>query len=289
MVSVGSSWVVHKDFRAHTKRLAAAYFGQKNVDLLMATTAFAPSVRYYQKYSASSMPQTSFSRVLFRVIDEAGFTRSALKKKGVPRVLALPAGPALSFVLGAVNMVRSRRPGRRQRGIEPEAIGLDRVGEEFDELWQRKASEEDRLWAYRKAEDIRWHFKFSAGSNSVTIIGCRRGGRLEGYLVLKREDAPEIGLKRSKIVDLFVAGNDPEVIDALLAAAYESAKEWGSHVLELVGLPPEIRAMARRYHPFTRRYPNFPFYYKAGSPELESALQKEDSWYPTNYDGDSSL
>jgi hypothetical protein len=38
-------------------------------------------------------------------------------------------------------------------------------------------------------------------------------------------------LKRLKIIDLFVAGNDVAVIDNLLAAAFEAARADGCHAL----------------------------------------------------------
>jgi len=121
------------------------------------------------------------------------------------------------------------------------------------------------------------------------MLCARRGGQLDGYLIMIQEETLEIGLIRAKIADMFVVSNDAEVIDALLAVAYESAREKRCHILELVGFPREIRALASVYRPFSRKFPNFPFFYKALSAELSSALQSENSWYPTLFDGDSSF
>jgi len=112
---------------------------------------------------------------------------------------------------------------------------------------------------------------------------------LEGYLILSREDEPGIGLKRSRIIDLFVANDDAETIDALLDAAYESSREQGCHVLESAGLPPDIGNLLFRRRPFTRTFPNYPYFHKPLAPELERRLAPEAAWYLTMYDGDSSL
>lgn len=110
-----------------------------------------------------------------------------------------------------------------------------------------------------------------------------------GYLVLVRERAGSVGLIRAKILDLFVLDDDAEAIDVLFSAARDLAVERKCHVLKVIGLPEKIRMHLRRYRPFVRRFPAFPFFYKAMSPDLASKLADPASWYATLYDGDGSL
>jgi hypothetical protein len=79
------------------------------------------------------------------------------------------------------------------------------------------------------------------------------------------------------------------VIEALLAAAADRARERGAHVLELVGFPDAIRAIAQRSRPFARSFPVWPYNYKTATRELGAELLPGRAWYPTLYDGDASL
>lgn len=287
-VAVASSWAIEKPYRTHVNDLAAAYFAQADYDLFTGTTANRAVGRIFSQFSATPMPQRDYDCVLFWVLDTRRFLQAVLRKKHVRRALVAPGAFALSPLLFGAQAFQ-KRLGHIRIGLETDTIPLRAVGDEFDELWQRKLSEGRRLYAYRTAADIRWYYERSAERNTATVIGCRRRGRLDGYLVVMREETPASGLVRAKIADLFVASNDAEVIAALLGAAHQTARQQGCHILEWIGFPREIRMQARRFRPFSRMFPTFPYYYKATALELDAALKDDESWYPTLYDGDSSL
>ena len=289
LVCVGTSWAVERAFLTRTRSLCAAYFDQPDADLLLCTTASPSAGRFLMKFSAVPMPQASYQRVLYWVADGNGFLRSALRKKDVGPPLAAAAALGLSPALGAALTLTRRRPGRLRARLEPDVIALSEVDAEFDDLWQRKLGEDRRLFASRTAADLRWHFEPGAEAGTVAVIRCRRGHRLEGYVVVIRSESPDIGLVRARVADLLVADDDGSVVDALLAAGYQWAREHGCHVLELMGLPSSIRSVAERSRPFSRMLPTYPFFYKAPSAELQGALEGEDAWYPSIYDGDTCL
>jgi hypothetical protein len=139
------------------------------------------------------------------------------------------------------------------------------------------------------AEDLRWHFKPGAQVGTTVVIGARRRGRLDGYLALMRTETPNIDLVRARIADLLVAADDAHVVDALLAEAYRWGAERGCHLLELIGLPAAIRRGAEKSRPFSRPLPTQPFVYKALNADVQAALRSEAAWYPSMYDGDTSL
>ena len=62
----------------------------------------------------------------------------------------------------------------------------------------------------------------------------------------------------------------------------------GSHVLEVLGFPPTVRAVLANNHPRQRRLPHWPFFYKVVNGELAKRLRPED-WYVCGLDGDTSL
>ncbi len=290
LVADASQWGVEKPYRGRTGDLATAYFAQREVDLFLVTTGIRSTGRIFDRFSASPMPVRAYDRVLFWVLDAARFLHAALRKKAVRPVLARAGSLALAPLLAAVNAVPGRRLGRRRAGLEPEVIPLSAVGDAFDDLWRRKIAEgRRRLLAYRMAEDLRWHFGPGDALGTVDVVQCRRGGRLDGYLILQHEAPPSLGMARARIVDMLVAGDDEAVIDALVAAADGLARDRGAHVLELVGFPAAIRARAERSRPFGRMFPTSPFHYKPASPGLAADLREASAWYPTLYDGDSSL
>lgn len=289
LVCVGTSWAIDKAYLIRARSMCASYFDQPDADLLLCTTASPSAGRLLRKFSAVPMPQASYQQVLYWVADSDGFLRSALRKKDIRSPLAQAAAGALSPVVGAACTLTRRRPGRLRARLEPEVIALQAVDDDFDALWQRKLREAPRLYASRTADDLRWHFEPGAEAGTVGVIGCRRGGRLDGYLVVMRSETRDIGLVRARVADLLVAGDDDLVIDALLAAAYQWARDHHCHVLELMGLPLSVRSVAERSRPFSRTLPTYPFFYKAPTPELQAALQPEDAWYPSVYDGDTCL
>jgi hypothetical protein len=289
LVCVGTSWAVENSFRTWVRALCAAYIEQPEVDLLLCTTASPAAGRFLVRFSAAPMPQTTYGQVLYWVMDGDGFLRSALRKKDVRGPVASAVGLALSPALRLALTLTRRRPGRLRAGLQPEAIPLAEVGDAFDSLWQRKLTEGRRLYAYREAEDLRWHFEPLAEAGTLGLLGCRRGKRLDGYIVLIRSENPDIGLVRARVADLLVAQDDPSVVEALLASAYEWGLDHGCHVLEVMGLPPPIRSTAERSRPFCRTLPTYPFFYKAPTAQLRTALDREDAWYPTVYDGDTCL
>jgi len=289
IVSDASLWGVDENYRTEAPRLADAYFGQTNVDLLMVTTAIKPTRRIFERHGASMVAQPDLDQVLFWVIDGGGFVRAGLRKKGHGGMASFFGGILGGMVLNARLRLFGRRPFAALDGIT--IIRPDEIDAGFDDLWQRKCGEYPaRVLANRSAAALKWHFSVGRYSEKARVI-CLRGPdkRLLGYAAVVREDAPDIGLKRLKIADLFVAGDDGAMVTALLAAAYEYGMAQRCHVLELVGLPETLRQCALSHKPLDRQLPTFPFFYKVINPKLEAPLAEAGGWYLSPYDGDSTL
>ncbi len=287
-VSSARAWAVDKDHRAETPRLCQAFFGQDNTDLVLISSANAPAGKRCLEFGGAEMPQPGYGQILYWVIDASGFLRAGLKKKGHAGAASWVGGVFGAVALNAQMRLMGRRPFAPLGGIVP--ITVDEIDDTFDELWARKLKEyPGRLLACRNAETLRWYFGLSQTSPETRILCCRRGGRLDGYAVLVREDAPDIGLKRLKIADLFVAGDDQATVNALLAAAYEYGLARRCHVLEVIGLPATLRGIALSHKPFDRPMAVFPFYFKALNPDLAGPLADGDGWYVTAFDGDTAL
>jgi len=288
IVSSARAWAVDKDYRAHTSVLCEAFFGQQTADLVLISSASAPAGKRCVDFGASKLPQPGYGDILYWVVDAFGFLRAGLKKKGRGGMTAFFGGLLASVALNAQMRIMGRRPYAGLSNITP--ITVNGIGSEFDGLWQQKLKENpDRLLAARDAETLKWYFGLSQNAADTRILCARRDGKLEGYAVLVREDAPLIGLKRLKIADVFVAGDDPDTLNALLAAAYEYAMAKRCHVLELIGLAAPLRGLALDHKPYSRSMATFPFYFKALRDDLKVPLETGDGWTVTAYDGDTAL
>ncbi len=281
-----SQWGVAKDYRGQTARLAEAYFSQAHVDLLLVTTGIKPTGRLFEKYGAHRIPQPDYDQVLYWPVDSGGFLSATLRKKNVPSALASMIG-AIGGMFGQMAMAISRR---RPKGAEQAVavIGVGDIDESFDDLWLAKQGEVAKLLACRSADSLRWHFGNQGMAERCQILVYRQDG-LRGYAVVAREDATNIGLKRLKIVDLLIADDNLQVLDALLAKAYAVARADGCHVLEVIGLPAPLRARVLHHRPLRRSMAAWPLYYKSCDDVLRLELDREDAWYVTAYDGDTCL
>jgi len=288
IASDASLWGVEKDYRVDTERLSNAYFNQENADLLMVTTAIKPTARIFERYGAARLPQPDFDQILYWIIDGQGFVRAGLQKKGYSAVASWVGGGLGGVVLNARMRLFGRRPFALLNDIN--IITVNEIDDAFDSLWRQKVKEyPNRLLAVRDAATLRWHFSAGRFSDQTRVVCCHRSGHLAGYAVLIRDDVPTIGLKRLKLADLFVAGDDPAIIGALLTAAFEYGLAKRCHVLEAVGLPQHLRGHLLVHKPLIRPMATYPFYFKALNPELTKALENGESWYATAFDGDITL
>ena len=255
VAAAASGFAVDPAYRGYGLLLASAFYKQKNVDILLNTSANEVAAMVCQRFKAAPLPQPDYDKILFWVLRPRPFVAAALRKAGFNSTFA-----CLSSVLPAVFLrtyiaVRGRRPlPRKSNPHTPLNISLidsSEVGSEFDDLWNRKINEDTRFLNYRTPEVLRWHFS----RQSAKVVCCHRGAELIGYAVVVRDDKQNLGLARSRIADIFVEKDDPKVINRLLEGTYQYAMSVGSHVLEVMGFPPSIREVILRNGPYSRSGP----------------------------------
>lgn len=279
-------WGVSKEARTETKRLADAYFDQPGADVLLVTTTNRAAGRLFLENGYIPVPQPDYDQALYWITGAAGFLEAALRKKGIPSFLAITLAAIGGGLADGAMAVARRLPKGASHLVE--VISVGEIDDSFDDLWAIKQGEATRLLACRSTDSLRWHFGNAALAQRCQFLVYRDNG-LKGYAAVLRQDSPEIGLKRLRVVDLFIAGDDVAVMDALLCKAYALAKQTGCHVLEVIGLPAAVRRQIYRHRPFIRRMPTWPLYYKPGNDQLAGRLEQETAWYVTPYDGDTSL
>ena len=282
--------VVDPPYRGIGVSLLAAYFRQKSVDLFISTGAIEPVGKIGRRiFKCEEPPQIEYETVLFWVLRPYSFAGAVMKKLKLGPVLS-PAGSMLgSLVLGADNILHRRRPRKRSDGLAVTEIGVNEIGDDFQDLWFAKVNERPQLLAERSTETLRWHFEVPGDIGTVRVLCCSKGGRLLGYTVVRNEAPDEASLRKSVIADLLVRNDEPAVIEALLAAAHHHAKQSGSDILEVMGFPHSVRAVMAQAHPYVRKYPTRVFGYKAVDAELHKTLCDGTTWYASPYDGDLTL
>lgn len=284
-------FAVDPEYRSHSLRLVAAFFSQKNVDLLLSTSANQLAASVYQLSRAQKIPQPDYDKALFWIVNAHGFIRSFLQLKGYSKLLANTVGILLSPLIRIESFLKRRRPRRVESIFTISVIDPESVLSEFDEFWYRiMAERSDCLLAERSAKVLRWHFGHCAAKERHAKFICAWSReKLLGYIVLTHEDSPRTGLKRNRVSDLLVENDEPDVIDALLNESIKQTKIENRDILELTGFPDKIRQHFRKGNAYMRKLPSWLFWYKVVTPELMDKLKCENTWYGSSYDGDASL
>jgi hypothetical protein len=285
-----SGLVVEPAYRSVSLTLVAASYRQKSVDLYLTTTAIEETGRIARAFKSDPLPQADYETMLFWVLQPYPFSQALMKKLKTGPSVAYIGGVLTSLAVGASNIVHRRWPRGSSTSLEVKEIGVNQIGADFETLWRDKLKEAPRLLADRSPAALRWHFEMPGDEGKACVLCCRKAGKLVGYAVI-RDEPPNLsnGLRRSIAADMLAKEDDPDVLRALWAAAYEHAKRAGSHIFEVLGFPENIRRVCSQWNPYVRKYPCCPFYYKAADPALHKTLSDGLVWYASPFDGDTTL
>jgi hypothetical protein len=172
--------------------------------------------------------------------------------------------------------------------VRPSA-GFD---ERFDAFWTAlRKKKSNLLLAVRSREVLEWHFKFGLLQNTAWIYIVEDNSGLAAYGVFLRQDSPEAGLTRVRLADFECLEQEKATtfLTAMLRTAIDRCREESIHMLELMGLAPQLEKELERASPHRRPLPNWIYFYKANSPSLAEKLKSPAVWEPSLFDGDSSL
>jgi len=288
IAAAASAFAVDHDHRSSSLKLTAAFFNQKNIDLLLVTTANKEAEQIFKFFKAKPIAQKEYDQVLFYICNLHNFLKAALIKKGLPSAFSYLCGIVLTPFFFVERIFNNRVP-KQGGSSEIRVICVESFGDEFDKLWERKtAADPQRLYAYRTSSFLRWHFE-RFPEQMVKILCAYHLKTLVGYAVVLREEVSEIGLIRYKIVDLFVEDDNIDTIDQLIQASYYHAKKDGASILEMIGFPDFVRSRFAIGNPYSRLLPSWPYLYKSMDKAFGKALKFESAWYASPFDGDASL
>ena len=282
--------VVEPPYRSLGASLVAAFFRQRSVDLHVATTTIAAVGKIARAFKADPLPQADYDTVFFWVLQPAPLIKAVMKKLGFKPYLLRMGAALASLALATDTSLRRRWPRRSSDELTITDVAVNEIGDDFHDLWMRKIHERPRLFADRNPATLRWHFEIPGDRGITRVLCCSKKGKLLGYAVIRHEPPDETdGLRKSLVADVLVAQDEPAVVEALLVAAYGQARQAGSHILEVMGFPQNIRQSCAQWRPYHRKYAATPYHYKAADPILHKTLSDGAIWYASPYDGDATL
>lgn len=279
------TWVVDAAARTASLLLLRAFLGQKDVDLLLCTTAKPVTSRIFDAAKVPRLPVAGYDISLYWITYHAGLGASLLRQKGWPGVaLAEAVLPPVGALLD--RMLRTQPAWRYDSS---ELSFLDSFDEGFDVFWERLCAGRRHLLGVRDRATLAWHFHESLAQGRAWVVAHRIQGVLNAYAIFLRQDNPEYRLTRMRLVDYQSLSGETDSLAAFIGAALRRCQAERLHLLEVVGFTDSIRQQLVAWGARQRVLPSWMFYYKAPRLELARALARSDAWYPSFYDGDGSL
>jgi hypothetical protein len=286
VAAVGRAWVVTEKYRGIALWLIDEYFNHPAADLFLNTTVNSLAVDPFTAFGSLAVPMGDWKAAAFFISNYRGFAAAALRIKNFP-LPELPS-PFAAAVLKIKDVLASSRPALANDGLT-----IDQSGEfdsRFDSFWEELQRQNPaKMLGVRDRRTLTWHFAGSLKADHAWILTASRGGLMRAYAVLKRQDHPQSGLTRMRLVDYQTIEPDVDTLSPLIEVALRQCVRNKIHVMEHVGCNlPKMRSFDR-YAPYRRKLPAWPFYYKATDPAIEQALRRPQAWDPSSYDGDASL
>jgi hypothetical protein len=279
------SVMVDPRYRSYSFQLLSQFFRQKQVDLFLATTVNAQATKLYEVFRALRVPAGTWDNSAFWITNYPGFAACAMKMKGLP-------GAGLSYPTGVGLWARDVLQGRffktRGKSIEPDVC--TRFDDRFQVFWQALCDRyPQRLLADRSREALEWHFKPASAKNWTWTLTLSQGSQLTAYAIFLRQDNPEYGLTRMRLVDFQTLNGQNELLRPLLCSALERCRKDRIHMLEASGFSAEKQSVIDSLSPCGRNLDAWRYLYKAAQPGLAERLKDPAAWDPSCLDGDASL
>lgn len=282
-------FAVEPPYRVFSHLLVMAFFRQREFQLFIDSSATPAAGKIMVAVKARAIPQRDYDTILFWVLNPLRYSAYALRKIGIDRIWVAAGSYFGSLALRISSLYWNQKPSPSVKNLVVRQESLSSLGEQFETFVQSVNVRNQRIFAKRSPEILRWHFEPPQNRRPVSLLVCYQGSGMRGYLILRNYEETIDGLKRAVVADLLVERNDPSVTAALFRSALGAAQNSGADILEVTGFPVEMRDCLQEWRPYTRKLPANPFYYRAKDKTMQDHLQQESAWYACPYDGDSTL
>jgi len=280
-----SPWVVDESYRGYSMLLLDRFTRQKDVHLLVNTTAGPTAGPVCNLFGYSKVPVGDWDKSAFWITNYCGFLRVTSSMKGVP------LAENLSYPLAAVLFLKDyfKSDQTHVDSSFPQIELCSRFDSRFDDFWEQlKQQRSDILLAVRTQETLEWHFREQLAQGQLWIFTACKESRIIAVALLDRRNNGR-GLKSVRLVDFQALPGWEKMLRPFLSRALEKCRSEGIHLLEVTGCWLDRPGLPRVFPPHYRGLPSWIFYYKALNEELARALQEPTVWAPSSFDGDASV
>lgn len=284
-VAAGRAFAVIPKYRSHGLKLALKFCKQPGVDAILNTTANEHSAAVFKYLKAKPVPQAHYNEVLFLVYNSWQFLRAVFIKCKFPGSLASGTALFLAPLFKIITILKQKKTYPSRQDLFLKRVCIDNLGEELDKLWVTKR-EQRVFYTDRSVAMLKW--RINIAPSLYHMYGAYLKGQFLGYILLKIEYVEHLKLKRCLIIDIFGDFKNEEDLVALVSELSRDVKDLQVDTLEIIGFPKAVRNVVKRFLPFKRIIPNWP-YFKFMTQDLKTVCQDSDFWYMSLMDGDSSL
>lgn len=286
IAAASGALVADSRYRTYAFRLLSHCLSQRNVDLLVDTTANATAAKAHEVFRSIRVPAGTWDRSVFWITNNRGFTASLLARKNVPfaKPLSVPLSLGLCLKKGTTKI---RLQAQKNSCEVSDCTHFD---QRFDDFWRALTKRyPSLLLATRSQQVLRWHFKYALAQQRVWIVTATHGSRLVAYSLFMRCDIPEFGLKRVRLVDFQTLEGKNELLLPMLDWALERCRAEGVCMMEALGFASDKQTIIDRVAPYKRKLSSWLYFYKVNDQKLAQDLKHPKVWDPSCFDGDASL
>ena len=284
-VATPACWVVDVAYRSYSILLLDRVARQRGIDLVIGTTVGPTSECGFKALKFSKVPAGIWNESAFWITNYRGFSQSILRWKSIPfaATLSYPVSAAL-FSRDTV-----KRASRQLDSSIAEVETCSAFDIRFDEFWYTLIHENpDVLLAVRTRETLEWHFRDSM-RDSTWIVTASKGPVLTAYAIFQRQDNPESGLKRVRLIDFEALKGSEQMLLSFLNWMLRKCRTEEIHVLEILGCWLARPNLPQVLAPYYHRLGCWTYYYTTKNTELSETLKRPRFWAPSSFDGDASL
>jgi amino acid adenylation domain-containing protein len=286
LAATSRALVVDSRHRPYAFTLLSHFFNQGNVDLFLNTTVNPNSSKLQQVFRALRVPSGAWDRSAFWITNYRAFAASLLTRKKVR------GGTLLSYPLSSGLLLKDTLT---RRALRASAKGVEiqfcyQFDDRFDVFWQRARKNcSGSLRGTRSSAILDWHFKDALATDRAWVLTASDPAGLSAFGIFRRQDNPEFGLDRMRLVDFQALDGQIELLKPILFGALERCRREGIHMLESIGFCAQKQKIIESLSPYYRELSSWRYFYRTNDPSLAASLKDPQVWDATCFDGDASL
>ena len=284
--SVLSCWVVDKKYRYHSLKLVQKYMSQKNIDFYIGTTANFKTATALTTFGWSEMPERKYTEKLYIILNSQKVINSYFKKKEI-NVNTLITN--IIFYLFYIIFYRKINYWKKIE-LKKNIFTYNKFNNKFDNFWDKlKKVNKNTFMFNRSSEWINWHLNHQFNNDKALIITEEINNEIIGYSICLFKNIDKINLKKAILIDFVSLDDNCETYLNLLLQSIKESKKRECHLFEIVGFNNKKREIINSIKPFLKKSSFSPFYFKSNNSKLNKILSNENSWDPSELDGDSII